>query len=89
MPSPVWIDKRQTYYDNDDNRERERVYVYCKTLIVSVPLNLAFLASGLLALNIAYAKTTSKSDDWALLNTDTANINLRLLNIGLCFGRYV
>ena len=34
--------------------------VNCKTIIVSIPLNLAFLVSGFLELNIAYAKNTSK-----------------------------
>ena len=35
-------------------------FKYCKILIVSIPLNIAFLAFWLLALNIAYAKNTSK-----------------------------
>ena len=35
---------------------------YCKTPIISVPLNIAFLAFWLPVLNIAYAKN-SRSDD--------------------------
>ena len=35
-------------------------FIHCKTLIVSIPLNITFLVFWLLALNIAYAKNTSK-----------------------------
>ena len=37
--------------------------VYCKTIIVSVPLNIAFLAFWLLALNIAYILKILVCDD--------------------------
>ena len=42
------------------DRAAVHALVYYKTIIVSIPLNLAFLVSGLLALNIVYAKNTSK-----------------------------